>query len=357
MSHSVPPRSDEIEVTLMGPGYGESLVLHIGLGEWLIVDSCVDRSGKPAALGYLKEIGVDAGRAVKMVVASHWHADHIGGMAQLVRVCQSATFCCAGALRSREFVAMANALRTTAVGTAGHDASEIWSVLSHLRERNSRPMWALARMNLLTRAGCKVTALSPGDDEFSEFVRSSGAHGAGSATGQAIGARLTPNRLSVVLWVQWEDVSVLLGADLEKRGWRAILQNDYQPPAGASVFKVPHHGSANAHIEEVWDQMLAAEPVAILAPYALGRNTLPKTDDVRRLRSFTPAVYSTAPPGSRSRAKLRGAAAKAVRRAGVSIHSARHDMGVIQLRRPMDDTAPWSVRLFGPALHLRDWAA
>ena len=68
----------------MGPGYGESLVLHIGLGEWLIVDSCVDRSGKPAALGYLEEIGVDIGRAVEMVVASHWHADHIGGMAQLV---------------------------------------------------------------------------------------------------------------------------------------------------------------------------------------------------------------------------------------------------------------------------------
>lgn len=357
MSHCVPPRSDEIEVALMGPGYGESLVLHIGLGEWLIVDSCVDRSGKPAALGYLEEIGVDIGRAVEMVVASHWHADHIGGMAQLVHVCQSARFCCAGALRSKEFVAMANALRTTAVGTAGYDANEIWSVLSHLRERNSHPTWALARRNLLTRAGCKVTALSPGDDEFSEFVRSSGPHDAAGATGQAIGTRLTPNRLSVVLWIQWQDVSVLLGGDLEKRGWRAILQSGYQPPGGASVFKAPHHGSANAHVKEVWDQMLAPEPVAILAPHSLGRNALPTTDDVRRLRSFTPAVYSTAPPGSRSRAKLRGSAAKVVRRAGVSIHSARHDMGVIQLRCPMDGTKPWSVRLSGPALHLKDWAA
>jgi hypothetical protein len=48
---------------LIGPGYGESIIVHLGDGEWMIVDSCVQRldQGNPqsAAVAYLREIGVD----------------------------------------------------------------------------------------------------------------------------------------------------------------------------------------------------------------------------------------------------------------------------------------------------------
>ncbi len=56
------PSKDEIEVVLLGPGYGESIVLHLGYGSWVIVDSCINTEGRPRALEYLDSIGVNAGK-------------------------------------------------------------------------------------------------------------------------------------------------------------------------------------------------------------------------------------------------------------------------------------------------------
>lgn len=48
---AIPPKADELEVSVFGPGIGECVVVHAGAGEWMIVDSCVDRSsGLPVAL-------------------------------------------------------------------------------------------------------------------------------------------------------------------------------------------------------------------------------------------------------------------------------------------------------------------
>ena len=101
----VAPDEDEVEVTLLGPGYDESVVVHIGHGRWIVVDSCINDAGKPQALEYLRTIGVEARCAVSLIVATHWHDDHIRGMAKLVDVCETADFCCAAALRQEEFVA------------------------------------------------------------------------------------------------------------------------------------------------------------------------------------------------------------------------------------------------------------
>src|SRR5260370_27238866 len=77
MTLAVSLKPAELEVSLFGPGVGECVVVHLGLGEWLVVDSCVDPvSRKPVALNYLSELHVDVGKAVKQVVAKHWHDDH-----------------------------------------------------------------------------------------------------------------------------------------------------------------------------------------------------------------------------------------------------------------------------------------
>ena len=80
-----PPRDDEFELTLLGPGYGESIVMHVGEGAWVLVDSC-GRANAPAALEYLGTLGVDPAEAVKLIVASHWHDDHVRGIEQMAAV-------------------------------------------------------------------------------------------------------------------------------------------------------------------------------------------------------------------------------------------------------------------------------
>ena len=84
-----PPEKSEFEITFLGPGYGESIVLHVGSGIWVVVDSCIDSDGTSSALNYLESIGLNPSRDVALIVATHWHDDHIRGMSQLKRFSDS----------------------------------------------------------------------------------------------------------------------------------------------------------------------------------------------------------------------------------------------------------------------------
>jgi glyoxylase-like metal-dependent hydrolase (beta-lactamase superfamily II) len=100
-----PPDTDEVEVSVFGPGYGESILVHAGENNWLIVDSCIDPARKePAPLTYLNQIEVNPKTAVKQVIATHWHDDHVRGLGDIYKTCSSAEFVCSMALNSQEFL-------------------------------------------------------------------------------------------------------------------------------------------------------------------------------------------------------------------------------------------------------------
>jgi glyoxylase-like metal-dependent hydrolase (beta-lactamase superfamily II) len=98
------PEINELEITIFGPGIGEALAVHLGNNEWLLVDSCrVGNAKRPATLEYLESIGVNPAQAVRLIVATHWHNDHIGGLSQIVKSCPNARFVCPAVLASKEF--------------------------------------------------------------------------------------------------------------------------------------------------------------------------------------------------------------------------------------------------------------
>ncbi|GAB2816842.1 hypothetical protein GCM10027073_55760 [Streptomyces chlorus] len=98
------PGSDEVELSLFGPGLGECVVVHLGNSEWMIVDSCVrPQESTPVALEYLEKLGVDVGSRVSMVVASHWHDDHVKGISEIFERARAAKFFAASALSGDEF--------------------------------------------------------------------------------------------------------------------------------------------------------------------------------------------------------------------------------------------------------------
>jgi glyoxylase-like metal-dependent hydrolase (beta-lactamase superfamily II) len=82
VSRVEPPAHDQFEVSIIGPGRGECVILHLGNNDWCVVDSCLDRnSSQPAAVEYLQSLGGDALGGVRLVIATHWHDDHIRGLA------------------------------------------------------------------------------------------------------------------------------------------------------------------------------------------------------------------------------------------------------------------------------------
>ena len=60
----VRPKPDEIEISVFGSGYGECIVIHVGSGKWVIIDSCMDASQEPISLKYLRELGVSVEKDV-----------------------------------------------------------------------------------------------------------------------------------------------------------------------------------------------------------------------------------------------------------------------------------------------------
>ena len=225
------PDRDDFELTLLGPGYGECAIIHYGDGEWIIVDSCVDDDGNPAALSYLNQIGVDVGRSVRVIVVTHWHDDHIRGIAKVISSCPKAYFVCPAAFRQEEFLTLVAAYADGAMMLQA-GTKEIGKALALVNERGTTARLASENRLLLRRRGCQLWALSPSD----EAIRLALTHLADQLPrpmeSKAAVPAPTPNHLSVALLAQLEGTAVLLGGDVlrfndRKRGWLRIadLQN------------------------------------------------------------------------------------------------------------------------------------
>jgi hypothetical protein len=219
------PDPDQIEITLFGPGYGECIVAHIGANKWIVVDSCIDTAtGEPASIRYLNDLRVDPGAVVR-VVATHWHDDHIRGMARQVEVFENARFCASPALTRQEFLATIISYNSRHGIVVGSGASEMCKVLDLLRVRagtttSMRFSWALdpdpPRCRVWSRAECRVITLSPSDKQFERFLLNLGKMAPVPHAAKKRIPDQDPNDLSVAILISIGDQAVLLGADLEE---------------------------------------------------------------------------------------------------------------------------------------------
>lgn len=362
---NIAPEPDEIEVSIFGPGYGESVLLHVGQNKWFIVDSCIEPiSEEPAPLTYLRKINVDPATSVKQVIATHWHDDHIRGLGNIVKTCISAEFVCSDALKLNEFLYIVSAygVRTMMQNSGIGEFRKILEILEErmklLKSRYLPIKWAIENRCLWKdypgSSNCSIYSLSPSDAsvlaaklDFSRLLPQ-------EKESKKRLISITPNRSAVVLWVTIGDVIILLGSDLEeegdpKTGWSVIVNTSSRPEGKASLFKIPHHGSKNAHHGSVWTEMLEDKPVAVVTPYENGKTTLPSKTDVERICSLTDKGYATAinKGGKTTRDRT---VEKTIRETVRYIKQLHTSIGHVRVR--VKPSNPWTVELFGDALPL-----
>lgn len=351
------PEHNEVEVSLFGPGYGECILLHIGKGNWVIVDSCVNAGSQPTALDYLSSLDLNPARVVRFVIATHWHDDHIRGMGKLVEICHNATFCCASTLCKEEFLSAVGAMGSGPVSAAGSGIEEVHKVFSLLEKRSAQPIFALANRLIFKQESCEIWSLSPSDEEFAAFLQDIGNLMPKERETKRRISALTPNKVAVVLLVKIDDEAILLGSDLESHGWLKILDAHERPNYKASAFKIPHHGSQNAHKDRVWSEMLYNEPVAALTPWKLCGRMLPTKSDVQRILSFTPKAFTTAAHKDltgkpvRSRHKM---VEKTIKETGIRFWRTNLSSGMIRMRRKLGSGNDWDIQMAGTARNLAD---
>lgn len=361
------PAADEVEVTVFGPGFGECIVVHLGSGQWIVVDSCIDISDQlstaPVAERYLRALGVDLAIGVRLIVATHWHDDHVRGLARLVEICPQSIFSCANALMAGEFLEYVEAMRTAGMTTDGAKLREYARVFQLLRRRGHPvPRMATGSKTLLRLDGAllahghsaTVTALSPSDREYDLFLQRIAAmipvHGRPSRAAPRSG----PNLASVVLSVAIGDLHLCLAADMElhsdpQRGWSAVFEEAMTSQVGrATLVKVAHHGSANGHHDEFWKTHIAARPQCVVTPF--NRSTkLPREEDVARLKALGD-LYITGPTSLRKSAPKDAAVERTLRESGIQMRDLRTPLGMVRLRRTQTEQT-WRSEVFAPACH------
>lgn len=366
------PARDELEVSIFGPGYGESVVIHLGDGQWMIVDSCLDgQSDLPAPLAYLFQLDVEVDKSVRLIVATHWHDDHIRGISGVFNACHAADFVVSSALDSAEFLKLVALFsnRRTPVGSGVDEFCKVFELLRSRKQTGVRfnpPRFASADRLLLRDdlnieddvLPVSVYSLSPSDATllhakltFERLVPISGESKKRIASPKS-------NHSSAVLWVEIGQHKILLGADLEetsdpKTGWSVIVKESKAISDMASVFKVPHHGSENAHNDRVWTHLLTREPFAVLSPFSRGVRPLPTKADVSRIANLTPNAYLTAPARQKKERWRNRVVRDFVADMTKRMTSSNNGWGHIRLRKNIRHSPEvWEVTLFGDAYRI-----
>ena len=321
----------------------------------MVVDSCLDSDRQPVALSYLRNLGFDPANVVDLIVATHWHDDHIRGISDVVEVCENAIFCCSNMLSRREFQVLAGTAESRTGTRMSSGVREYADARTLLEGSGRTTRYAQADKLILRNGNFNVWSLSPTDRDSDLFLQRITQMVEGTDGQRGRVTTLEPNDTSVVLLIEIGETAVLLGGDLERRGWLAILEGDRQVTRKASAFKVPHHGSEGAHEDRVWTEMLSDGPVAILTPWWRGGRYLPTQDGVEQMLRFTDEVYITAEPGqpppraSRSRDRI---VDRELRDNGIVIRSVEFTSGIVRLRKNKDSSEHWRVERFGTAKQL-----
>jgi len=363
------PSLDEVEISIFGPGYGESILCHLGNNCWIIVDSCLDPVSKqPYPLTYLKSIGVNSETSVKHIIATHWHDDHIRGLGNIVEECKSADFICSEALKSNEFLTLVSAYGKRSMMTSS-GADEFYKVLQTLERYTPQktPRFAiedrcLKRVlpeNSVLRLPCEIHSLSPSDYsvlltkiEIAKLIPKE------RATKRRV-LEISPNHISVVLLIIIGDLYILLGSDLEETGnaqtgWTKIVNSRSILRMKASLFKIPHHGSKNADLPDVWTEMLNSQPLSVLTPFVKGDVYLPTKNDVIRICRRTDNGYITALPRWKKSRRRPTPVEKTIRESGIKIKQYNQTHGQIRIRTKPTEGLNLTVDLYGEALMLKD---
>lgn len=368
------PAMDQVELNLFGPGYGESVLMHLGANKWLIVDSCIEMSsGKPAALGYLDRLGVDASTSVLYLVATHWHDDHVGGFAAQVERCKQARVYFTGAMTCQVLLELIGSDFSEPVGKLVEMTNSLNELKGAGTERNpDRPYWFLGEhmpvhLDALHPDGptVRIWALSPSASDRIDTAKQLRLILPGDSRYRPAGLpEPQDNHTSIVLHVSVGSMSILLGADRqtlkgETRGWNSVkICHRERALDKASLYKVAHHGSPNGDDDLIWTDLLDKQPVAFLTPFRRGLlGGRPRPADIKQLCERTSEAYSTSVSQKTSSGSdptyepVLDARQEFSRYQGYEVEDAQTPFGHLRARADARG-GPWTVESLPPAGHL-----
>jgi competence protein ComEC len=238
------------------------MVLPIGDHSGIVVDS----GPEPTAIdGCLRRLGINS---VPLLVLTHFHADHVGGIA--------------GVLDGRRV--------GTIVVSPFDDPPEGYRDVMRAAAAEHIAVSVGRLGEVLTYGPARLTVLGP--------------------VARVTGTRSDPNNNSLVIRVDEAGTRLLLTGDAEIEEQTEVLATDGAAALKSDILKMPHHGSAY----QFWPFLEAADPAAVFV--SVGANNeygLPSATALTRLAAGGARVMRTDQSGDLAAVRTRDEVAVAVR--------------------------------------------
>lgn len=240
-------------------GQGDSALLLSG-GQAVLIDAGTAESGA-AVVRYLEELGVTE---LYGAVATHPHADHIGGMAQVIK-----------AFPIEHFY----------LGPETQNTATYSGMLDALEEAGVQPVIPADGDELVFDSGASLTFLGPADDVPKSNL----------------------NDRSLITLFRAGDQDVLFMGDAESAAEESLLA--HHPALTCDVLKVGHHGAATSSSEEFLQAVRPSTAVISCgvdndyghpSDQTLQNLSLAGVDDVRITAQSGTVVLPLNPPSSSS---------------------------------------------------------
>lgn len=415
LNYNITQPNDEVaEVTLIGGphGYGESVVIHIGNGEWAIVDSCIDPYTKESLpLSYLLKMGVDVKNRLKYIICTHWHKDHIDGISKLLESCSSDAIFALSCAEDRKTMVYEYASNFDYTGRS-KVLEELTKTFKIASERKIKVKRVEQDKLIFKKGNVQCFALSPSEFEIRKFEKNiaSAMNRFNKVVTEISKREQEPSRIveeasdiqqdffdsiqnllddagaednvvkeSVVELVEFKDANkiekndrcvamlisfgshhVILGADLEvscvDSGWHSVISCECMKGIKANLLKIPHHGSKTGYLEDFINQCIEPQATAKLSTWISGSRKLPDTSVLKEYFSHTSNLFITNDKLLKYKNTEKDRSIRKIMNEKTEeIIEIVPLLGIVQSRISLDSkTGEWETVLFGSATRITD---
>lgn len=255
---------------VLGPGTGETVLLRVPANDWIVIDSFTN-AGRPAAERIINEFGGN----VAAVVLTHPHQDHCHGFIELIDASPRAVIGCVHPSEGTNGGGIPNDPIALLKERAKPTYTRVWEEW----QRNTNRKWQTFRHQLIQVGDGTLTSLHPT-----------------RPLSQSDWLGASCNDLSSAMRFVWNNVILLLGADVTNASWPDIALS-FNDLSNHCAMKVPHHASREA-IHESYGHG-DSDRKWIITPFASRR--LPRSADdhgLARVLQYVDTAHLTSLPYS-----------------------------------------------------------
>jgi hypothetical protein len=326
-----------IGIHIIGPGYGESIVLELPDNRVGVIDSYQHPHGRNNVCDFLRQRC--AGKPLVFLAVTHPHADHCMGLDKLLELHPEEIWVFDALFQehlSKYYRALAEARERDLLERDLHvkPGTVLRSILTlqeevrrrlELRLDSTVKVLRSSRSFPLCGGRLQVKCLTPGDASCLRYESLSSDVSAAAlaiilarakvrsrllARLRSFLTSILPRRknlriptinhnlISSAIVFQHGKTRLLLMADAEKPLWEDWSQEAMAVrrlrTEGVQLFKVAHHGSANGYFEQLYSSAApAGDSLAVLTPFERGRAPLPTSAGLSGIKTHARSIACT----------------------------------------------------------------